>query len=533
MPLFDKFCFSLIACCPKLNVLLENDIKDKQGQYEGVYTFHGFSNEMDYWVDADGEHAIWFNDRWNIGYLTDLGSLFVDIYSSSNSLIEKCPNNEGYVWNWIFWDVYFWTATYDVYIKCANEDDFCTSENPCVADQGDCDTHNECQDGIFCGSNNCPDSLGFHSEFDCCYAPTIGDEHFCTSEIPCGEDEGDCDSHAECQAGLACGSDNCPASLGFDSEVDCCYPNSCPGICGNSDWKSDDYCDDGNNNCGCEWDGGDCCGSDVNTDWCSACECLDPGFNSGSDSSTTSASTETTSDSTDGCEYPDWISDNYCDDANNNEDCEWDGGDCCGSNVNTAWCSACECLDPNSGNSRKQSIIESVSDYRKIRNPRKISISKQPTYNKERMLGLRPQQLGLERKRSPNPDFRKHSRYTNVEGRRFEDVIYTKRMLSRNKMDSIIKRNTETSDFSKFRKHLSLQHPRHSTKEDRMSRLRSQHFSREYKRLSTSHFRNDPMYHNAIANHPNYFHSEEKMLLNPQFLNIDLAWHSNTQFALV
>ena len=45
----DKFCFSLIACCPTLNVLLQNNVKDKQGKCEGNYTFHGFSNGMDYW----------------------------------------------------------------------------------------------------------------------------------------------------------------------------------------------------------------------------------------------------------------------------------------------------------------------------------------------------------------------------------------------------------------------------------------------------------------------------------------------------
>ena len=39
----------------------------------------------------------------------------------------------------------------------------------------------------------------------------------------CYENEGDCDAHDECQDGLDCGSNNCPASLGFDSEVDCCY----------------------------------------------------------------------------------------------------------------------------------------------------------------------------------------------------------------------------------------------------------------------------------------------------------------------
>ena len=96
-----------------------------------------------------------------LGYLTD-----VDIYSTSYTLEKKCPNNEGYVWNWNFWDGYSFILTNDVYIKRSNEDDFCISENPCGTDQGDCDTHNECQDGLFCGSNNCLDYLlaGFISE---------------------------------------------------------------------------------------------------------------------------------------------------------------------------------------------------------------------------------------------------------------------------------------------------------------------------------------------------------------------------------
>ena len=39
--------------------------------------------------------------------------------------------------------------------------------------------------------------------------------------------------------------------------------------------------------------------------------------------------------------------DGYCDDGNNYEECDWDGGDCCGSDVNTFYCVNCECLDPN------------------------------------------------------------------------------------------------------------------------------------------------------------------------------------------
>ena len=53
-----------------------------------------------------------------------------------------------------------------------------------------------------------------------------------------------------------------------------------------------------------------------------------------------------------GCEFPNEIKDGYCDDKNNNKKCEFDGGDCCGSNVNKNSCTICQCLDPHhSGNS--------------------------------------------------------------------------------------------------------------------------------------------------------------------------------------
>ena len=95
----------------------------------------------------------------------------------------------------------------------------------------------------------------------------------------------------------------------------------------------------------------------VNTDLCSACECLDPNANSGADSSTTLASigtspiASTSNQCSDTCINEDWKGDNTCDDGNNNCGCEWDGEDCCGSNVNTDYCSSCECLDPTFSNS--------------------------------------------------------------------------------------------------------------------------------------------------------------------------------------
>ena len=39
-----------------------------------------------------------------------------------------------------------------------------------------------------------------------------------------------------------------------------------------------------------------------------------------------------------------WISDGSCDDANNNPFCNFDGGDCCGSDVKKQYCFDCLCL---------------------------------------------------------------------------------------------------------------------------------------------------------------------------------------------
>ena len=100
-----------------------------------------------------------------------------------------------------------------------------------------------------------------------CATLSNGDEAFCNCNT-CSKNEGDCDYHYHCYHGLACGSNNCPASISFDSEVDC------TDSCGTPSSKGDSYCNDENNNCGCEWDGGDCCGDNVVTTYCSACECL-------------------------------------------------------------------------------------------------------------------------------------------------------------------------------------------------------------------------------------------------------------------
>ena len=47
------------------------------------------------------------------------------------------------------------------------------------------------------------------------------------------------------------------------------------------------------------------------------------------------------------CPNPQWIGDGICDDPNNIFECDYDGGDCCGSNVNTQFCNDCLCPNKN------------------------------------------------------------------------------------------------------------------------------------------------------------------------------------------
>ena len=42
-----------------------------------------------------------------------------------------------------------------------------------------------------------------------------------------------------------------------------------------------------------------------------------------------------------------WISDGFCDDMNNNEACNYDEGDCCGTLSNEKFCVDCQCKSKN------------------------------------------------------------------------------------------------------------------------------------------------------------------------------------------
>merc|ERR1712159_894019 len=140
-----------------------------------------------------------------------------------------------------------------------------------------------------------------------------------------------------------------PTTKGKTTTAATTDPN-CNGVCGAPNFKGDKRCDDNNNNCACDWDGGDCCGTSGGLhqfSYCDkkkGCKCRDP-------SATTTAPTTTADKNCVGkCGAAAYVGDGNCDDNNNNCGCKWDGGDCCGSNGNKwqySYCSECKCKDPS------------------------------------------------------------------------------------------------------------------------------------------------------------------------------------------
>jgi hypothetical protein len=51
-----------------------------------------------------------------------------------------------------------------------------------------------------------------------------------------------------------------------------------------------------------------------------------------------------------------WVGDGTCDDTLNNEDCSYDGGDCCLSNIGDQFCIDCICFEINSTTTQNTTI---------------------------------------------------------------------------------------------------------------------------------------------------------------------------------
>ena len=57
------------------------------------------------------------------------------------------------------------------------------------------------------------------------------------------------------------------------------------------------------------------------------------------------------------CIKPLYVANGFCNDETNNEDCAWDGGDCCLNEISDNYCENCTCLDPNSRQPRNDDTI--------------------------------------------------------------------------------------------------------------------------------------------------------------------------------
>lgn len=137
----------------------------------------------------------------------------------------------------------------------------------CKAGEGDCDSDQDCQQGLIC-AQNVGARYGLPVTTDVCEAPNTqnpstptctrqpGDWDYCIDPQcgPCAYGQGDCDSNAECQNGLVCRPDT-GAAYGFPATVSTCgLPNI--GTCASKvgDWS---YCSAPN--CGiCGVGMGDC-----------------------------------------------------------------------------------------------------------------------------------------------------------------------------------------------------------------------------------------------------------------------------------
>ena len=53
--------------------------------------------------------------------------------------------------------------------------DCCTVDNTCAEGRGDCDSDDECDNGLVCGKNAC--GSGYRLGMDCCVKPT------CTADV--------------------------------------------------------------------------------------------------------------------------------------------------------------------------------------------------------------------------------------------------------------------------------------------------------------------------------------------------------------
>ena len=147
------------------------------------------------------------------------------------------------------------------------------------------------------------------------------------------------------------GGDCCAMNANTNSCSDCVCHLIETCVAGYHPLVGNGLCNDDTNVVECVYDGGDCCGYCVFTEHCEDCACLG---NINSDEVTNQLvgdgvcndetnNAECKYDGGDCCPNANMVGDAICHDETNHLGCNYDGGDCC-VNVNTDSCSDCNCL---------------------------------------------------------------------------------------------------------------------------------------------------------------------------------------------
>ena len=147
---------------------------------------------------------------------------------------------------------------------------YCSSDCPCLEGEGQCDSDAECDSGLVCGEDEGASYGGtwWHDvcvpEVVSCHPATPGAWAYCNSSCTCAEGEGWCKSDAECDSGLVCG-ENLGASYGFNWWIDVCVSSSAChiGSVGGFSYCSESCtCAEGEGHCAsdAECDAGQVCG---------------------------------------------------------------------------------------------------------------------------------------------------------------------------------------------------------------------------------------------------------------------------------
>ena len=82
---------------------------------------------------------------------------------------------------------------------------------------------------IFSTSYGIPNKVNIYATFvkrNSTYfeSQSLGDNDYCSGNNMCAENRGDCDFSSHCaNLWLICGNNNCPSNMGYPSGTDCCH----------------------------------------------------------------------------------------------------------------------------------------------------------------------------------------------------------------------------------------------------------------------------------------------------------------------